>query len=160
MSRHSGQTSSKLYFHSDELQLSVLTQLNKALIHEISTFKNAQYQHQEEIKLLLNTAKQLKYHYFAVASQILGIVSLSYLIDIYEAQLTKGSIHFNSDSFNTKYVSLICDTFFNPLSDTLLGFLNGVWTELQPSGRAATFRKSVFETLKRVAPALNTAALQ
>ena len=146
--------------HSDELQLSVLTQRNKTLIHEISPFKNAQYQQQEEMKLFLNTAKQLNYHYFAVASQILRIVSLSYLIEIYEAQLTKGSIHFNSDSLNTKYFSLICDKFFNPLSDTLFGFLNGVWTELQPSDRAGTFRKSLFETLKRLAPALNTAALQ
>ena len=35
MSRHNGQTSSKLNPNSDELQLAVLIQHNKTLMHEI-----------------------------------------------------------------------------------------------------------------------------
>ena len=57
MSRHSGQRSSKTDTHSEELQLDVLTQQNKRLMHEILPFKIAQYQHQDDLNLLLNTAK-------------------------------------------------------------------------------------------------------
>ena len=47
---------------------------------------------------------------------------------------------------------------FHPLSDTLFEFLNGIWSEIQPSGREGILRKSSFEFLKRLAPALNTNA--
>ena len=46
------------------------------------------------------------------------------------------------------------------LSDILLEFLNRVWTEAQPSGRAGTLRKSSFEFPKRLASTVNTTALQ
>ena len=62
-------------------------------MHKILRFINAQYQHQDELNLLLNTARQVKYHYFAVeqqpplslpdkASQVSRIAFLSYLIEI------------------------------------------------------------------------------
>ena len=40
-------------------------------MHKILPFKIAQYHHQDELNLLLNTAKQLIYHYFAVEQQLL-----------------------------------------------------------------------------------------
>ena len=39
-------------------------------------------------------------------------------------------------------------------------FLNGVWSEIQPSDREGLFRKSSFEFLERLASALNTNASQ
>ena len=66
MNHHIGQTSSKTDTHSDELQLVVLTQQNKRLLRDILPFGVKHYRHQDELNLLLNTAKQLKYHYFAV----------------------------------------------------------------------------------------------
>ena len=69
MSRHTDQTLSNSDTHSDELQLAVLTQLNKRLIREVLPFQIKQYQHQDELNSLLNTAKQLKYHYFSVVQQ-------------------------------------------------------------------------------------------
>ena len=136
MSRQTGQTSLTTDSHSHELQLAVSTKRSKALIHKCSPFKIAQYQHQDELNILLNTAKQLKYHYFAVkqqpfltlphkASQNSRISFFSYLIEIYGAQFTKGSVVFICDQLNTKFVSLIHDTLFNPLSDKLFEYLNG-----------------------------------
>ena len=58
-----------MYRHSDELQLAVLTQQNNRLTREIQPFEVKHYQHQDELNILLNTAKQLKYHYFAVEQQ-------------------------------------------------------------------------------------------
>ena len=66
MSRHTGQTSSKSDPHSNKLQLTVLTQPNKTLIYEILPFKVAQHHHQDELNLLLNTAKQPKINFFAI----------------------------------------------------------------------------------------------
>ena len=59
------QPSSKLPSHSHGLQLAVLTQQNKRLTREILPFEVKHYQRQDELNILLNTAKQLKYHYFA-----------------------------------------------------------------------------------------------
>ena len=56
MSRHTGQTSSKLDSHSDQIQLAVPTQRKKTPIHEIASIKNEQYQHQIELNLLQNNA--------------------------------------------------------------------------------------------------------
>ena len=117
--------------------------------------------------IILNTAKQLKYHYFAVeqqphlslpekASQVSRTAFLSFLVQIYGAQLTKGSVLFICDPLTTIHISLIYDTLFHPLSDTLFEFLNGIWSEIQPSDREGLFRKSSFEFLKGLAPALNT----
>ena len=58
MSRHNGQTSSKLDTNSEKLQLAVRTQQHKLLVHKIFSFKIAQYQHQDEMNLLLNTSKR------------------------------------------------------------------------------------------------------
>ena len=89
-----GQTSSKSDTHSEELHLALLTQQNKRPMSQILPFKITQHQHQDEINLLLNAAKQLKYHYFAVeqqpllslpdkASQVSRTAFLLYLIEIY-----------------------------------------------------------------------------
>ena len=109
--------------------------------------------------MLLKAAKQLKYHYFAVeqqphlnlpeiASQVSRTAFLSYLVEIYGTQLTQGSVLFICDPLTNKYNSLINDTLFHPLSDTLFEFLNGIWSEIQPSDREGIIRKSSFEFLK------------
>ena len=70
MDHHIDQTSSNIPTHSDDLQLAAITQA--------------------DLNILLNTAKQLKYHYFAVekqpllslpekASQVSRTAFLSYL---------------------------------------------------------------------------------
>ena len=59
MSRHTGQTSSKSDPHSDELQLNVLTRQNKRLTHEILPFQIAQYQHQDQLNLINESAFEL-----------------------------------------------------------------------------------------------------
>ena len=61
---------------------------------------------------------------------------------------------------NTYIISLIYDSLFNPLSDTLFEFLNGICSEIQPLDRTGVFRKSAFEFIKRLASTLNTAAQQ
>ena len=92
MSSHTGQPSSKSDRHSEELQLVVLAQQNNRLMFEVLHFRVTQYQNQDELNILLNTAKQLKYHYFALeqqsllnlpdkASHISRTAFLSYLID-------------------------------------------------------------------------------
>ena len=169
MDHHTDQPSSDIPTHSDELQLAVLTQQNRRLTREILPFEVKHYQHQDELYILINTAKQLKYPYFAVeqqpllslpekASQVSRTVFLSYLVEIYEAQLTKGSVLFICDLFTNKYISLIYDTLFNPLSDTLFEFRNGVWSEIQTSDREGIFRKSSFKFLKQLAPTPNANA--
>ena len=121
------------------------------------------------MNILLKTAKQLKYHYFAVgqqphlslpekASQVTRTTFLSYLVEIYGIQLTKGCFFFICDPLTNCYISLIYDTLFHPLSYTLFEFLNGIWSEIQPSDREGLFRKSSLEFLKRFAPALKTNA--
>ena len=69
MDRHVDQPSSNVPTHPDELQLAVLKQQNKHLKRDILPFEVKHYQYQDEINVLLNTAKQLKYHYFAVEQQ-------------------------------------------------------------------------------------------
>ena len=69
MNHHTDQPSSNIPTHSNELQLAVLTQQNRRLLHEILPFKVKHYQHQDELNILLNTATQLKYHYSAVEQQ-------------------------------------------------------------------------------------------
>ena len=64
------QSASNIPTHSDELQIEVFTQQNTRLTHEILPFKVSNYQHQGELNILLNTSKQLKYHYFAVEQQL------------------------------------------------------------------------------------------
>ena len=170
MDHHIDQPSSHVLTHSEELQLAVLTQQNRRLTREILPFEGKHYQHQDELNILLNTAKRLKYHYFAIeqrphlslpekASQVSRTAFLSYLVEIYGTQLTKGSVHFICDPLTNSYISLIYDTLFHPLSDTLFEFLNGILSEIQPSDRERLFRKSSFKFLKRLASALNTYAL-
>ena len=60
MDHHIDQPSSHVPTHSDELQLAVLTQQNKRLVREILPFEVKHYQHQDELIILLKTAKQLK----------------------------------------------------------------------------------------------------
>ena len=50
------------------------------------------------------------------------------------------------------------DTLFNPLSDTIFEFPNGVWSEIQPLDRQGVFRKSSFEFVKRPASTLHANA--
>ena len=66
MDHHVDQPSSNVPTHSDELQLAVLKQQQKRLTSKFLHFEVKHYQHQDELNILLNTAKQLKYHYFAV----------------------------------------------------------------------------------------------
>ena len=134
MDHHVDQPPSNVPTHSDELQLAFLTQQNKRLICDILPFEVKHYQHQDELNILLNIAKQLKYHYFAVeeqpllslpekASQVSRTAFLAYLVEIYGAQITKGSLLFVYDPLTKAYTSLMYDALFNPLSDTLFEFL-------------------------------------
>ena len=134
MDHHIDQPSSHVPTHSEELQLAVLTQQNRRLRREILPFEVEHYQHQDELNILLNTAKQLKNHYFAVeqqprlslpekASQVSRTDFLSYLVEIYGTQPTKGSVLFTCDPLTNSYISLIYNTLFHPVSDTLFEFL-------------------------------------
>ena len=163
------QPSSNISTNSDELQLAALTQHNRRLTREILPFDVNHYHHQDESNIILNTAKQLKCHNFAVeqqpllslpekASQVSGTAFLSYLVEIYRAQLTEGSVLFICNPLTNTYTSLTYDTLYNPLSDTLFEFLNGVWSEIQLLDREGIFRKSSFDILKRLAPTLNANA--
>ena len=69
MDNHIDQPFSHVPTHLGELQLAVLTQQNKRLIREILPFEINHYQHQDELNILFNTAKQLKYQYFAIEQQ-------------------------------------------------------------------------------------------
>ena len=119
----------------------------------------------------MNTAKLLKNHYFAAeqqpllsspekASRVSRTTFIFYLVEIYGAQLTKGSVLFLCDPLTSSYTSLIYDTLFNPLSETLFEFFNVVWSEIQPLDRQGVFRKTSFESLERLVSTLNTNALQ
>ena len=66
MGHHIDQPSSHVPTHLDELQLAVLTQQKRRLTSEDLPFDVKHYEHQDKLNTLLNTAKQLKYHYFAV----------------------------------------------------------------------------------------------
>ena len=101
-------------------QLAVLTQKNRRLTREILPFEVKHYQHQDELNILLNTAKQLKCHYLTIeqqpllsspekASKVSRTAFLSYLVEIYGAQLIKGSNLFFCDPLTNKYISLLCD---------------------------------------------------
>ena len=136
-----------------------------------SPYETKHYQQQDELNLFLNVAKHLEYHYFEAeqqpllflpdkASQVSRTAFLSYLIEIYRAQLTKGSILFICDPLTDIYVSLIYDNLFNPLSDTLFELSNGVWSEIQPLDRTGVIRKYCFEFRKRLSSTLNIAAQQ
>ena len=94
MDHHIDQPSSNIPTHSDELQLAVFTQQKKRLTRKILPFEVRCYKHQDELNILLHTAKQLKYHYFAVeqqpllslaekASLVSGTAFLSCLVEIY-----------------------------------------------------------------------------
>ena len=170
MDQHPEQSSSNYQIHSEELQLAFLTQQNRRLRPEISPFEVKHYQH-DELNILLNIAKELKTHYFALeqhpflslpekASQVSRTAILSHLIEIHGAQHTKGSMLFICDPLTNKYTSLIYDTPFSPLSDTLFEFFNGIYSEIQPLDGEVLYKKASFEFLKRLAPALNTNALQ
>ena len=168
------QPSSHVQTHSDELQLAGPTRQNKRLLREILPFEVKLSRHQVELNILLNTAKQLKCNRFAVEQQpLLSLLSLpekpsqvsrtaflSYLVEIYGAQLTKCSVLFICYPLTNTYTSLKCDTLFNPLFDNLFEFYNGVWSEIQPLDREVVFRKPSFEFPKRLAFTLNANASQ
>ena len=166
---HVDQTSSNVPTQLLELQLAVLTQQYKRLIRDTLPFEVKHYQLQDELNILLNTAKQLKYQYFVLekqnllflpekASQVSRTAFLSYLVEIYEAQLTKASVLFIYDTLTNTYTSLIYDTFFNTISD--FEFLNEFWSEIQPLDREGVFLKSSIESPKRLASTLNSNASQ
>ena len=69
MSRHSGQTSLQSDIHSDEEQLATLKQQNERLIRNIKPFGIKNFQNADKVNLLLNTALQIKQHYFAIDHQ-------------------------------------------------------------------------------------------
>ena len=69
MDHHIAQPSSHVPTHFNKPQLAVLTQQNKHLTRKILSFEVKHYQHQDELNILYNTAKQLKYHYFAIEQQ-------------------------------------------------------------------------------------------
>ena len=100
MDHHLDQPSAHVPTHSDKLQLVVLIQQNRRLKLEILPFEFKHYQHQDELNKLLNTAKQLEYHYFGIeqqphialpekASQVSQTAFRSHLIEIYGTQHTK-----------------------------------------------------------------------
>ena len=97
MDHHLDQSSSSQSTQSDEIQLAVLTQQNKRLTHEILPFEVKHYQNQDDLNILINIAKQLKIHYFAVEQQpSLSLPEnesrtalLSCLSEIYGTQLQK-----------------------------------------------------------------------
>ena len=66
MDHHINQPSSHVPKHLDELELAVLTQQNRRLKREFLPFEVKHYQHPDQLNILLNTAKQLNYDYFAV----------------------------------------------------------------------------------------------
>ena len=116
------QPSSNVPTHSDELQLAVLIQQNKCLTRENLPLEVKHYQHQDELNILLNTAKQLKYHNCAAeqqpllstpvkASRVSRTAFLSYLVEIYGAQLKKDSVLFFCDPLTNTYTSLIYEFF-------------------------------------------------
>ena len=122
MVHHLDQPLSNIPTHSVELQLAVLTQQNKRLQEDILPFEIKYDQHQDELNILLNTAKQLKYHYYASeqqplfsflekASQVSRTTFLAYIVEIYGAELTKGSVLFICDPLTIKYTSLKYDTY-------------------------------------------------
>ena len=99
------------------------------------SFEVKHNRHQVDLNLLLNVAKQPKYHYFAAeqqpllslpdkASHVSRTVFLSNLIEISRAQLTKGLILFICDPLTNKYISLIYDTLFNSLFHYQIHHLN------------------------------------
>ena len=89
------------------------------------------------------------------ASQVSRTAFLSNLVKIHGAQLTRGSFLFICDPLKNTYTSLIYDTLFNPLSDTLVDFLQGIWSKMQTSDKESVFLKSYFEFLKLLAPTLH-----
>ena len=120
----------------------------------------------DELNLILKTKLQLKNHYFSIelqpllplpekesqfAQQLFFHISSA----IYGKQLTTGTVLFICDLVTDSYTSLIYDTLFHPLSDTLFDFLRGVYAEIHTAD--CGFRKSSFEFLKRLASALTTA---
>ena len=72
MDHHFDQTFSNVPTHPNGLQLAPQ---NKRLIRDILPFEVKHYQRQDELNIFLNTAKQLKYHYFAVEQQRLLFLS-------------------------------------------------------------------------------------
>ena len=85
---------------------------------------------------------------------------MKYLVEIYGAQLTKGSVLFLCDPLTNKYISFIYDTLFNPPCDTFFEFFTKIWSEIQPLDRQGAFQKFSFEFFKRLACTLNASALQ
>ena len=69
MDHHIDQPPSYIPTHLDALQLAVLTQQSKRLKEDVLPFEVKHYQHQDELKIPLDTAKQLKYQYFAAEQQ-------------------------------------------------------------------------------------------
>ena len=67
---------------------------------------------------------------------------------------------FACDPLTDTYISLIYDTLFNSISNTLFEILNGVWSEIQPLDRTDVFRKSSSEFLKSLASTIDAAAQQ
>ena len=124
MDQYTDQSSSNLPILSDELQLAVVKQQNTRLTQEILPFTVKHYLHQDELNMLLNTTRQLKYNYFAVEQQpyfftrkgITGFTNrlFSYIVEIYGAQLTKGSVLFICDpltNFGNQF--LVCKINYN-----------------------------------------------
>ena len=62
ISSNTGQTSSQLDAHSNELQSPVLTQQNKRFTPDIKTIGVTQFYNSVELNLLINTEQQLKHH--------------------------------------------------------------------------------------------------
>ena len=125
MDHHIDQPSSHVPTHSDELHLAVLTQQNKRLTRENLPFEVKYYQHQYELYILLNI-QQPHLSLPEKASQVSRTAFLSYLVEVCGTQLTKSSVLFICDPLPNRYISLIYDTLFHPLSDTLFEFLNRI----------------------------------
>ena len=71
MSNHNGRTSYTSDIYSNSYQLSVHRHENNRLIEDIKQFEITKFQNADELNLLLNTAIQIKTHYFSIELQLL-----------------------------------------------------------------------------------------
>ena len=154
--------------YSDSNQMSTQRQENDYLIQEIKPFEITEIHIVAQLKILPSTTLWLKTHCFNQdqqhfhslpknASQIARTAFLSFLIEIYVQDLTKGAIYFIRDPM-TKRHTFFHGTIFCPTLKTLPEFLKR-HHELYTADRRHVFKKTI-RVSKRIAPVLNTAAAQ
>ena len=129
MSHHNRQTSIQSNAYSNETQLSLLRQQNKRFKIVIKPSEITKIWKADEFILLLNTILQQKNQYFSIEqlpplSPGKGGTSYSNKFS-FISRREKCYTFYNWHSFFVSVTSLIYDTLFHPLSDTLFEFLKG-----------------------------------